>query len=195
MGMRLLVNSKAAERYYTKHPDWFGWLFTPTIKNIPSVDIPYYSDNGAFSASKVFSAASFERHITYCKGIGVHWITVPDVVGSSKETTKLFYMWLDKIQSLPLAYVLQDGVTLDEIPFDDIVCVFLGGSTEFKLSSAALELCYKAKERGKLVHIGRVNSIKRIRQFRDVMDTCDGSGWSRFADAMLPKYITYRLGT
>ena len=41
----------------------------------------------------------------------------------------------------------------------------------------------EAKERGKLVHVGRVNSLKRIQHFAPLgVDTCDGSGFSAWGD-------------
>lgn len=190
--MRLLLNSKATEPYYTKYPEWFGWLFTPFIKNKPILDIPYYSDNGAFAKSKPFTDHNYQRHIEYCAKVGVNWLTAPDCVGNSVETNRLFRVWLDRLQCVPIAYVLQDGIKIDEIPFNECVCVFLGGSTEFKLSDYALKLCYTAKERGKMVHIGRVNTIKRIKHFEGIADTIDGSSWSRFANSTLPDFIRYK---
>ena len=40
----------------------------------------------------------------------------------------------------------------------------------------------EAKRRGKWLHVGRVNSAKRLRYVRDVLaaDSCDGSGYSKF---------------
>lgn len=40
--------------------------------------------------------------------------------------------------------------------------LFLGGSTAWKLGSAARRLTTEAKARGKQVHMGRVNSLKRL---------------------------------
>ena len=88
-------------------------------------------------------------------------------------------------------YVLQDGITTQDIPWDCIECVFLGGTTDFKLSGHARNLLIYAKNKGKLVHVGRVNSIKRIKMFWDICDSFDGSGFSRYSKAMLPRYIRF----
>jgi hypothetical protein len=56
----------------------------------------------------------------------------------------------------------------------------------------------EAHERGKLCHWGRVNSRRRIRFLVSEMragrcwiDSLDGSGWSRFAEVRIPKFIRW----
>ena len=113
----------------------------------------------------------------------IKWVAVPDVVGDWAKTRRSFWGWSDRIRSLgySLAYVLQDGQLPEEIPWSDISAVFLGGTTEYKLSEDALTLCRKAKQfRGKMVHIGRVNSVLRISRFVGIADSFDGMTFSRF---------------
>ena len=59
------------------------------------------------------------------------------------------------------------------LPYD---CLFIGGSTEWKMGSGADQCIKIAKSRGKWVHVGRVNSQKRIRHFKLVgVDSVDGT--------------------
>jgi len=56
-----------------------------------------------------------------------------------------------------------------------------GGTTAFKMGSVARSIIAKAKRRDKWVHMGRVNSRRRIQYASDVgCDSVDGSGFVRF---------------
>lgn len=104
--------------------------------------------------------------------------TAPDVVGDAVATLERSAHWLDIIRELglPAALVAQDGLEDLEIPWDTFDVLFLGGSTEWKLSEAARELTREAKRRGKWVHMGRVNSWKRIAIAREFgVDSVDGT--------------------
>lgn len=41
-------------------------------------------------------------------------------------------------------------------------CLFIGGTTEWKLSPNNRQLCRTALENGKWLHMGRVNSMRRM---------------------------------
>lgn len=109
--------------------------------------------------------------------------TAPDVVGDAAATLKRSSPWLPRIRALgyPAAFVAQDGSEApDMVPWDAFDVLFIGGSTEWKLGAAAADLVRQAKDRGKLVHMGRVNSLKRLRYAASIgCDTADGT------------YITY----
>lgn len=192
--MRMLVSTSAAFEFTEQYPQWFGWLCRPKKNPLSNYQekaythLPFYADNDAFNN---FSAEKYCIMLDRLKQIQICWVTAPDKVANAQETTKMFHYWIDKIHPLPVAYVLQDGVTQDMIPFDTISAVFLGGSTEFKLSPYAMNLLHYARSMNKLVHVGRVNSVKRIKLFHEVMHTFDGSGFARFAKRDIPKYIKY----
>lgn len=83
-----------------------------------------------------------------------------------------------KIRALgfPVALVLQDGQQDVPIPWDEIDAVFVGGTDQFKLGRVAARLCQEAKARGKWVHVGRVNSLKRLRYSVSIgADSVDGT--------------------
>jgi hypothetical protein len=85
---------------------------------------------------------------------------------------------------LPAALVAQDGLELDgdflvagseRLSWDDVDVIFVGGSDAYKLGPDARRVCEEARARGKWVHVGRVNSWKRIALVRDYADSVDGT--------------------
>jgi hypothetical protein len=59
--------------------------------------------------------------------------------------------------------------------------VFIGGSTKFKESNAAMACAKAAKILGKIVHVGRINTPERWTRWSKIADSCDGSGVSRYS--------------
>ena len=96
--------------------------------------------------------------------------TAPDIVGDAAGTLKRSAPHLPKIRELgyPAALVAQDGLEHLNIPWNTFDALFIGGSTEWKLSPTVSQLVREAKSRGKWVHCGRVNSYKRYRLMRDL---------------------------
>lgn len=87
---------------------------------------------------------------------------------------------------LPPAFVLQDGLNVDEIPFEEFAAVFVGGSTEFKLGPVAKEAVIEAKRRRLWAHMGRINSKKRIEYAASIgCDSVDGTGFARYERDLL----------
>jgi hypothetical protein len=72
--------------------------------------------------------------------------------------------WLPKIraQGCPAAICAQEGMTLDNIPWDEFDCLFIGGNNEFKEGELVRAACKEAKRRGKWTHMGRVNTERRM---------------------------------
>ena len=161
--------------------EYHGWLNTPKnaycFERLASYDMPIACDNSAFID---FSA---KRYITLINRVSVPilWITLPDVVGCATETNRLWQYWREQV-FLPRAYVGQDGIEDLEIPFEDITCLFIGGSTKWKLSESAADVARESKKHGKLVHMGRVNSDKRLRYAYELgCDSVDGTGYSKYS--------------
>jgi hypothetical protein len=75
----------------------------------------------------------------------------------------------------PVAFVAQDGADENNVPWDELDVLFIGGTTSFKQGFGSGLLALKAKERGKWVHVGRVNSFKRLSYWADVADSADGT--------------------
>jgi hypothetical protein len=111
------------------------------------------------------------------------WATVPDVVGNAGATLARFREWSPVVRSFgyPLAFVAQDGIEETQVPWKEFDCLFLGGSTEFKVGPVAERYAKEAKQRGKSVHVGRVNTPKRLLYAASIgADSVDGTGFSRF---------------
>jgi hypothetical protein len=104
--------------------------------------------------------------------------------GDAKETLKRSRPWFKRIRNygIPAAFVAQDGIEdlIDEIPWDEFDVLFLGGSDSFKLGKANGEkwnqLIDRAKDEGKTIHVGRVNSKKRYEWANKIgADSVDGT--------------------
>jgi len=104
---------------------------------------------------------------------------LPDVVGSARRTMDLFSYFEQATNGLPRALVLQDGIGDVSIPWGKIHAVFIGGTDSFKSSPEAFAAARCARMLGKWVHVGRVNTARRAREWLGVADSIDGSGISR----------------
>jgi len=150
-------------------------------------------DNGCFAG---FDEVAFVKMVRSVQGKpNLLFVTMPDVIGNAKETLESFKVWypvFERYYNVPLSYVLQDDVSVNEIPWDSVKCVFMGGSTEWKIGKAAAEIVQVAKSKGKWVHMGRVNSFKRIRYAYTIgCDSFDGSQFSMFPDTYIPKALEW----
>lgn len=119
---------------------------------------------------------------------GCLFVVVPDAVADHRATLRLWNQWWGTVRDLtggqPCAFVAQNGATPRNVPWDELDALFVGGDTEWKLSHYAARLTWEAHERGKWVHMGRVNSAKRIaRALGTMCDSFDGTKWSRWSTA------------
>ena len=161
-------------------------LLTPLTRRLRQRPTQHFCiDNGAFAR---FDARQFlallkknedAQHL--CR-----WVAVPDVVGSAIRTLEVFHVWKKKLAPWALAYVAQDGQDQHPIPWDDIECLFIGGTNDFKLGKDAAACVKAAKALGKWCHVGRVNTPARLEYFASLgADSCDGTGLARFSHMRL----------
>jgi hypothetical protein len=182
---------------------WIGFIDTPRQKNtaaantIHAAGVTWCADNGAFSDRFDedewwrFLVANAHRADTCA------FATAPDVVGDAWRSHFRSMPWLKKIRQLgyKVAYVAQDGLEHHPIPWHDFDCLFIGGSTEWKLGPHARELAREAKRRGKWLHMGRVNSGKRFAYARAIgCDSVDGTFLTFGPDTNLPRLLTWVRG-
>jgi hypothetical protein len=172
-----------------------GHLVVPSQRATDSVretGLRWAADNGAFAG---FDAEAFRRLLRQRQAdAGCLWVACPDVVGDARATLARFAEWKDEIAGMgyPVALVGQDGVEDCEIPWYACAAWFVGGSTGWKLSRAAADLVGEARRRGKWCHMGRVNSLRRIRYAWEIgCDSVDGSSMSRFGDTHVPKFLRW----
>jgi len=121
----------------------------------------------------------------------------PDVVGDAWRSHLRSYPWLAKVRKLGyrVAYVAQNGAELHPVPWHDFDVFFIGGDTEWKLGPAARELVAEAKRLGKWVHMGRVNSERRLK-YADAIgcDSADGTFLAFGPDQNLPRMAAWIRG-
>jgi hypothetical protein len=147
---------------------------------------PWAADNDAYSK---WDQGRYRAMLERIRGRrGLIFVTAPDVVGDSAETLRRFDLWRGDLDGLPVAFVGQDG--LENPPWDSFETLFVGGTTEWKMGAQAARLIREAKDRGKWVHMGRVNSYERTRYAQWLgCDSIDGTQFSWFRDAKLPAYL------
>jgi hypothetical protein len=92
------------------------------------------------------------------------------------------------------AFVLQDGIEPEVIPWATMGALFIGGSTTFKESAAVRTYCGVAKAKGLWVHWGRVNGKRRYElAVKAGADSIDGTGFSMFPDTNIPLVADWAL--
>jgi hypothetical protein len=160
-----------------------GLLTSPAQGNDPRKAVErgmvWGVDNDCFVR---YDPAAILKALDKWRGIpGCVFATVPDVVRNHAETLLLFRAWIGTYQryGFPPAFVLQNGVTLAEVPFASIAAVFIGGDDLFKKSETVAAIVAEAQRRGLWSHAGRVNGRHRINDaLRLNCDSFDGTGYS-----------------
>ena len=176
-------------------PTWFGIITAPDRWGHAPITEgrTWCMDNGVFTGR--FNPRKFltklhalRPHATRCV-----FVAAPDVVADARGTLKRWRHWAQAIHAhgYPAAFVAQDGLQPHQIP-RDAQAVFIGGSTEWKLGPDALAIIHEAKRRHLWVHIGRVNSVTRLKRFTLAgADSADGTtsafcGVTRAAQSLTP---------
>jgi len=191
--MRLLVSgATASNRRYLDHP-YIGWLKTPSNRNsitsIVRADVPWACDNDCFVKLKRRDYLAMLRQLKTANRSRLLFVTAPDVVADAAATLARFRLWQPALAylDLPIALVAQDGQEDLPVPWGQIACLFIGGSTRWKLGAHAERLIYEAHERGKHVHVGRVNTLRRMWLFSSLpVDSFDGTCFSKWPDKFIP---------
>jgi hypothetical protein len=142
------------------------------------------ADNDAYAA---WDHGRFVKMLDRIDGIpGCLFVAAPDVVGDAAATLERFAEWRHIRASQPLALVAQDGLTINTCPWSELDAIFVGGTSEWKLGFEAAGIVREAKRRGKWVHMGRVNTRRRIRYAKGIgCDSIDGTNFSQFTDTSL----------
>jgi hypothetical protein len=141
----------------------------------------YAADNGCFA--RTFNEEKWWSWLERMPRENCLFATAPDIVGDARGTMLRSTPWLPKIRSLgyEVAFVAQNGLENMVVPWDDFDCLFIGGEDvagqrAWKLGYEALGLVQEARARGKWVHMGRVNSEKRLAYAAYIgCDSADGT--------------------
>lgn len=164
-----------------------GWRLLVSARGVLRTEgFAYALDNGAWTAHQAgepFDEAAFLRAHALL-GAGADWTVAPDIVEGGLASLAYSLAWLDRVLAVgPALLAVQDGMEPHLVA--DIlgprVGVFIGGSTAWKLSTLP-QWCRLGRERSCVVHVGRVNSAKRISLCAYHGATSfDGSSASRYA--------------
>lgn len=158
------------------------------IAETPRAGFLWAADNDCFQG---FNQTRYLKMLAHVADVpGCLFITVPDVVGDSEATMRLFREWGETVAQVgPVGLVGQDGLTPQQVPWNDIQTLFIGGTTEWKLGEDARLLMKEATERGKWLHMGRVNSWRRVEYAKACgVDSIDGTQLSWFSDTYIDRF-------
>ena len=175
-GWRLLISAAAIRNAYVLD----RWPFA------------FGLDNGAWSAhqqQRPFDEPAFAIALERF-GARADWVVCPDIVAGGAASLALTKRWLrqclDGCQRALVA--VQDGMEPGDVEplLEDRVGLFVGGSTPWKLRTIDA-WCALGASHGAWVHVGRVNSMKRIKLCSTGGATSfDGTSVTRYA-VTLPK--------
>lgn len=198
--MIVLVSGATATLRRYAHTGHFGRLMVPragaSAASIGEFGLPWAFDNDAFNG---FDTDRFRSMIARFAGTpGCLFLPCPDVVCDPAATLARFEEWSGEVRAtgFPVGFVGQDGCEDIALPWGEFDAFFVGGSTAWKESRAAMQLCEAAKGRGKWVHVGRVNTLRRIRKVFDwgTVDSIDGTTFSKWPDKYLPLAVKWLGG-
>lgn len=184
------IATRAAIRRFPQH---VGWLITPRIRgrriSMREIAGQWAMDNDCFNVEN-FDPRRFIDALRLNMDIRDRclFVVAPDVVGDADATLSRFRRWESSIHGLgyPVALAAQDGLENSAVPWTDLEALFVGGSTDWKLSPIALKLIREARRRGKWVHVGRVNSRRRVLFCHHAgADSIDGTHFAIEPDAAL----------
>lgn len=188
---------------YAQHPA-LGRLIQPRSWNRVDVvarsGMPWGADNDALAGVKPDAYLTMLDAIAQSPREQLKFVAAPDavertangIVGSWEGTLWLWRCWRPALMNrgLPAAIVLQDGATPDSVPWDELSAVFVGASTRWKLSRSAELLVRMARARGLWVHVGRVNTMKRVARVEAMgADSFDGGQFSRWPQKYIPPFL------
>lgn len=167
-----------------------GQIATPAAGNRVLAGVDWIADNAVFAGRYPGDA----EYLTWLadradRAAGCRFVVAPDVVADAAATLALSAPMLPRIRALgfPAALVAQDGLEDLAVPWGTFDCLFIGGSTEWKLGPAARRLVAEAMRRGKWVHMGRVNSRRRLQYAAAIgCDSVDGTYLAFGPDTNLP---------
>jgi len=171
-----------------------GTIITPKQRQGVPLGATWCADNGCFGKGYPGDDAwiawliGLQHDLTKCE-----FAVAPDVVGDAVATMARSAPWL-KCRDLgyPAAFAAQDGLEKCVIPWSTFDVLFIGGSTEWKEGPHAQDIAGEARARGLRVHMGRVNSKRRLLIAKEFGCTsADGTFISFGPDKNLPLMLRW----
>lgn len=187
-----LIEASVGQLLRERSP-WIGRQLQPRhcggIEATVAAGLPWSADNGCFHGFNEEACRAMWARLAGWPGC--LFVVCPDVVADHAATLSMWHEWWGVVRDTtggqPVAFVAQNGADVSNTPWDELDALFIGGDTAWKLGPQAAELVYQAKARGKWVHMGRVNSARRIRYALAIgCDSFDGTNWAKWSAANRP---------
>lgn len=165
-----------------------GWHLLVSLEGVQRTEgFPYGLDNGAwarFQQGRPFVESAFRAGLVKL-GRDADWVVIPDIVMGGAASLEMSLRWMRVVldETGRGLIAVQNGMTAKDVqPFlGERVGIFVGGDTRWKEQTIGVwsEL---GRRVGCWVHVGRVNTARRIRICTSEGATSfDGSSASRFA--------------
>jgi hypothetical protein len=189
-GARNLTTMQAAGWRLLLTPDtlrWSKWSAAKPPTWPDGTPARYVLDNGAFgcwTAGIPWDADRF-RACYNAVGAGAEWTVVPDIVGAGAKSLSLSLSWLPRLAGNVLIPV-QDGMEAEDVAphVGGRVGIFVGGTTAWKVQMLRT-WGNVAIETGAYLHVGRVNSARRIAMCGAAgAHSFDGTSTTRYSKTM-----------
>ncbi|AJY03002.1 hypothetical protein SB768_25160 [Burkholderia sp. SIMBA_043] len=170
-----------------------GWHLLVSAKGtLRTEGMPYALDNGAWTAyqqGQPFDEDAFLRALD-AVGEDAEWIVLPDIVEGGVASLDYSLKWMERLRGIPTTVLIavQDGMQIEDVRslLSPVVGIFVGGSTAWK-EATARAWGSLARQRNCYLHVGRVNSVRRIRICAAAgANSIDGTSVSRFAVTLPP---------
>lgn len=209
--MTVIYLSGAVNETQKAHPrPDLGFMLQPGMGNKVNLSfVPWAADNGCFAQGDAFDPGKWLEWLASLRQFRKTCLfaVAPDVLGNAGATIDRAAEYLHTIRQLgfPPAFVAQDGLEAltsnhpalrrsssgpkgGHIWWDeDFDVLFIGGTNKWKFSKWSQLLVGIAKAEGKRVHIGRVNSLVKLRYCAELgADSTDGTYVKFGPDRNLP---------
>jgi hypothetical protein len=174
-----------------------GCILSPGQGYKPSTfdDIVWIADNGCYANPDrtLDDYLAWLNRFDSRQRANCMFATALDVVGDCKATLRRFAECAGSIREAgyKVGFVGQDGAEPNDLPWEAFDAFFIGGTTEWKLGGEARRLAQEATRRNKWVHMGRVNSFRRMRYAAEFCDSADGTTMAFGPDLVLPRVLRW----
>jgi 7-cyano-7-deazaguanine synthase in queuosine biosynthesis len=194
--LRFFGNPSSAKAQAAMTAGLIGMTVTPKQGNKIPPGAEFIFDNSCFAGGYPGNDA-FIRLLEHYRPVQDRclFVVAPDVApaGPMVESLRRSRPMLQRIREAGYraALALQNGCEDVALPWGEFDVVFIGGDTTWKLGPAARRIAREARLRGKLVHMGRVNTLRRLRIAQEFCDTADGTCLTRGPDVNLPLLLRW----
>lgn len=164
----------------------FGMMIGPATPK--HFSLRYAIDNGAFPAWRKKQPWPEDKFLKLLDKVDAFprrpdFGVCPDQVAQGFRSLDFSMEWIERLpEGYPWYLAVQDGMTVDRVSavMKHFGGIFVGGTSNWKMQSAP-GWSRLAKDLGKPLHIGRVNSLPKAFVVAKVLgaDSFDGNNWNR----------------